>query len=97
MANAKDEDDYGCSEGFSLLASSQAPMVGDDGYYLEVTSPSKDDVAMAGEEYTIEVSGETQAIILLDGRREQWNLLHSTHIQFSSVVQEQYRCREKRR
>lgn len=56
MANAADENDYDCSDAFTLLASADAPTVGDDGYYLEVTSPSTGDVAMAGQYYTIEVS-----------------------------------------
>ena len=58
MANAADEDDFGCSEGFELLPAADAPMVGDEGYFLDVTSPSTGDVAMAGQEYTIEVSTE---------------------------------------
>lgn len=59
VANAADENDYDCSEGFPLLASSEEPTVGDDDYFLEVNSPSTGDVALAGEEYTIEVSNET--------------------------------------
>eukprot|EP00903_Cladosiphon_okamuranus_P013643 g12707.t1 len=54
VANAADEDDYDCSDAFSLLAAADAPKVGDDGYYLEVTSPSSGDVGFAGQEYTIE-------------------------------------------
>eukprot|EP00752_Nemacystus_decipiens_P013419 g11882.t1 len=54
VANADDEDDSDCSDEFSLLASADAPVVGDEGYYLDVTSPSAGDVALAGSEYTIE-------------------------------------------
>lgn len=56
MANANDEDDFGCSEPFELLPSDEMESVGETDYYLEVTSPSTGDVAMAGEEYTIEVT-----------------------------------------
>ena len=51
-----DEEDADCSDEFYLLASDEAPAVGDsDGPFLEVTSPSDGDVAVAGEEYTVEV------------------------------------------
>lgn len=56
VTNSADENDMGCSDEFTLLASATSPDVGEDGYSLVVTSPSNDDVAMAGEEYTVEVS-----------------------------------------
>ena len=47
-----------CSDEFYLMASDEAPVVGDtDGPYLFVTSPTDGDAAEAGEEYTIEVGG----------------------------------------
>lgn len=55
VANADDETDMGCSDAFTLVASSEAPSAGDSTYSLEVTSPASGDVAIAGEEYTIEV------------------------------------------
>lgn len=55
VMDVNDESDMDCSDEFYLLASSEAPMVGDeDGPYLIVTSPSEGDVAMAGNEYTVE-------------------------------------------
>lgn len=52
-----DEEDGDCSDEFYLLASDEAPMVGDsDGPSLTVTSPGKGDMAVAGDEYTVEVS-----------------------------------------
>eukprot|EP00752_Nemacystus_decipiens_P003640 g3354.t2 len=54
VANVDDESDSDCSEGFSLLTSADLPVVGDDGYFLDVTTPSAGDLAMAGSEYTIE-------------------------------------------
>lgn len=56
VMNADDESDYGCSDAFSLIASTESPEVGEMGYSLTVTSPSMGDIAMAGEEYTVEVS-----------------------------------------
>lgn len=48
--------DSDCSDEFYLMASDEAPEVGDvDGPYLKVTSPTEDDEAYAGEEYTVEV------------------------------------------
>lgn len=55
VKNAMDESDMDCSDAFTLVASSESPAVGEDGYMLTVTSPEAGDVAMAGEEYTIEV------------------------------------------
>lgn len=61
-----DEEDGDCSDGFYLLASSEAPSVGDaDGPYLMVTSPSEGDSAEAGEEYTVEVSFDLACCVLL--------------------------------
>lgn len=54
VTNSADENDMGCSDEFTLVASAMSPDVGEDGYSLVVTSPSDDDVAMAGEEYTVE-------------------------------------------
>lgn len=60
MANANDEEDYDCSDAFELVApGDDTPIVGDVGSFLDVTSPSTGDIAMAGGEYTIEVSDET--------------------------------------
>lgn len=55
-----DEDDFDCSEAFELLPAAEAPEIGEDDYFLEVTSPSMGDVAEAGVEYTIEVSHEIE-------------------------------------
>lgn len=55
MKNAEDESDMDCSDDFTLIASEDAPEVGEMGYSLTVTSPSVGDTAMAGEEYTVEV------------------------------------------
>lgn len=45
----------GCSDEFFLMASEEAPETGDvDGPYLIVTSPTDDDFAVAGQEYTVE-------------------------------------------
>lgn len=44
-----------CSGDFYLVASTDAPEPKPDSYYMIVTSPEEGDVAMAGEEYTIEV------------------------------------------
>ncbi|CAM9863450.1 unnamed protein product [Hapterophycus canaliculatus] len=49
-----DEGEMDCSDSFMLLPSDDAPMAGEEGYYLMVTSPSTGDVAEAGEEYTVE-------------------------------------------
>lgn len=48
--------DSDCSDEFYLMASDEAPQVGDvDGPYLKVTSPMEGDEAYAGDEYTVEV------------------------------------------
>ncbi|CAM9957922.1 unnamed protein product [Ectocarpus fasciculatus] len=50
-----DEEDADCSDEFFLLASNEAPSVGDsDGPSLEVTSPSSGDLASTCGEYTVE-------------------------------------------
>ena len=56
VMDVNDESEVDCSDEFTLLASEEAPDVGDeDGPYLYVTAPTSDDVATAGEEYTVEV------------------------------------------
>lgn len=54
VENVADESDYDCSDAFYLMASDMAPTGTDDGPMLMVTSPAMDDVAMAGDEYTVE-------------------------------------------
>lgn len=55
VTDVSDEMDADCSDEFTLMASTDAPDVGDmDGPSLMVTSPAEGDVAMAGEEYTVE-------------------------------------------
>lgn len=55
--DASDKDEAGCSDEFHLMASEDAPAVGDvDGPYLIVTAPAKGDFAEAGKEYTVEVT-----------------------------------------
>lgn len=55
VTDVSDESEMDCSDSFILIASEDAPEVGDtDGPSLTVTSPSEGDVAMAGEEYTVE-------------------------------------------
>ena len=57
VMDVNDVSDVDCSDEFYLLASEEAPMVGDeDGPSLVVTSPEEGDIAMAGGEYTVEVS-----------------------------------------
>lgn len=57
VMDIEDESNMDCSDDFILLASGEAPSVGDsDGPRLEVTSPEAGDMAYAGEEYTVEVS-----------------------------------------
>ncbi len=62
-----DEEDADCSDEFYLMASADAPMVGDaDGPSLAVTSPAMGDEAMACGEYTVEVStGQTRQLFSL--------------------------------
>lgn len=63
VMDVSDESSVDCSDTFYLLASDEAPSVGDaDGPSLMVTSPAGGDMAMAGDEYTVEV------IILCDAR-----------------------------
>ena len=55
VTDVSDEMDADCSDEFTLMASTDAPDVGDEeGPFLMVTSPAEGDVAMAGEEYTVE-------------------------------------------
>lgn len=53
--NVNDESDMDCSDAFSLVSADNSPDVGDDDEpYLMVTSPSEGDMAVAGDEYTVE-------------------------------------------
>ncbi|CAN0591129.1 unnamed protein product, partial [Laminaria digitata] len=55
VSDVADAGGVDCSDTFYLMASDEAPTVGEtDGPYLFVTSPGKGDTAEAGEEYTIE-------------------------------------------
>eukprot|EP00904_Undaria_pinnatifida_P003644 jgi/Undpi1/13280/HiC_scaffold_8.g02942.m1 len=55
VMDVDDESSVDCSDDFYLLASEEAPVVGDmDGPSLVVTSPEEGDMAYAGEEYTVE-------------------------------------------
>ena len=57
VVDIHDEEDGDCSDEFYLLASDEAPQVGDaDGPSLVVTSPAVGDIAEACHEYTVEVS-----------------------------------------
>lgn len=57
VMSVADESIVDCSSEFILIASDQAPLITDsDGPQLVVISPQDDDVAVAGEEYTVEVS-----------------------------------------
>lgn len=57
VMDVDDETEVDCSDEFYLLASEDAPEVGDDDEpTLVVTSPEDGDIAMAGETYTIMVS-----------------------------------------
>lgn len=51
-----DDGEADCSGEFYLMASDEAPTFPDpETYYMVVTSPEDGDVAMVGEEYTVEV------------------------------------------
>lgn len=54
VENVADESDYDCSDDFYLMASEMAPTDDETGPRLTVTSPAMDDVAVAGDEYTVE-------------------------------------------
>lgn len=57
VADVEEASNSDCSEEFFLMASEEAPGVGDvEGPYLIVTSPADGDFAEAGEAYTVEVS-----------------------------------------
>lgn len=59
VMDVDDEEMVDCSDDFYLMASEEAPDVGDaDGPYLHVTAPEEGDVAHAGDEYTVEVRRE---------------------------------------
>lgn len=80
MADVSDEDNTDCSDEFYLLASTEAPSVGDaDGPYVMVTSPAEGDSAEAGEEYTVEV----REGISFPGR---WMIGSHAHASDSSMV-----------
>lgn len=56
VVDIHDEEDGDCSDEFYLMASDDAPTVGHvDGPTLVVTSPTTGDMAMACNEYTVEV------------------------------------------
>lgn len=55
VENVADETEYDCSDEFMLMASEEVDEPGmPGGPTLEVTSPSTGDVAIAGDEYTVE-------------------------------------------
>jgi len=55
VMQVSDESNVDCSDSFYLLASEDAPTVGEaDGPSLVVTSPAEGDMAVAGDEYTVE-------------------------------------------
>ena len=69
VMDVDDESSVDCSDDFYLLASEEAPVVGDmDGPSLVVTSPEEGDMAYAGEEYTVEVSILLFFVIVLNIR-----------------------------
>lgn len=56
VADAHDPSVFACSADFTLMASKQAPVVGDkNGPHLAVTSPAEGDAALAGNQYTVKV------------------------------------------
>lgn len=55
MVGDEDGSATGCSDEFFLIASEEAPSVGDlDGPYLFVTSPENEEAIDAGSRYTVE-------------------------------------------
>lgn len=68
VTDASDESDYDCSGEFTLVASSDAPEASEMGAYVTVTSPAEGDTAMAGGEYTVEVSCSHACVTLWRGR-----------------------------
>lgn len=57
VADVSDESNADCSDPFYLLESEDVPnWMTKDGPFLYVTSPQEGDVAVAGDEYTVEVS-----------------------------------------
>lgn len=57
VMDVADESLVDCSAEFILVASDEAPAVGDaDGPHLEVLTPQDGDMAFAGGDYTVEVS-----------------------------------------
>lgn len=66
VADATDDSISDCSDEFYLMASEEAPEVGDDdGPTIVVTSPSDGDSAVPGEEYTVEVREVNMLILVL--------------------------------
>lgn len=58
VGTADDPTMYNCSSKFYLMASEDAPQVGDaDGPSLEIMSPVEDDVVSVGEVLTVKVKG----------------------------------------
>lgn len=56
VADAGDEENYDCSGEFYLMASADAPRVGDaDGPSMEVVTPTADDRLSPGERVTVKV------------------------------------------
>lgn len=57
VAQMDDETKVDCSDGFYLIASDGTPTEGPVGEaHIVVTSPAEGDLAIAGDEYTVEVS-----------------------------------------
>lgn len=57
VTDADESWNSGCSGAFSLRSAEDTPEHGDpDGAYIDVVSPMEADGAVAGEEYTVEVS-----------------------------------------
>lgn len=55
VTDMSDETESDCSDEFFLMAAGEAPTTGDtDGPFLTVTAPADGDVAIVGEEYTVE-------------------------------------------
>lgn len=55
MVDIDDEEDGDCSDEFYLMASDEVTTTVSEDYFLTVTSPESGDVAVAGDEYTVEV------------------------------------------
>lgn len=55
VVDIDDEEDGDCSDEFYLMASDEVTTEVSEDYFLTVTSPEEGDVAVAGDEYTVEV------------------------------------------